>query len=201
LKGIFLLDIDTQRDFMLPSGALYVPGAERLVPKLRRLFDFAKRSGMSILSSVDCHNPEDPEFEEFEPHCIKGTEGQKKLDDTRLRLPLVFENRPVDRNLADSVKKHQQIIVEKQELDMFSNPVTERLLRVLPPFAIVAGVATEYCVKLATLGLRRMNIKAAVLTDVISPIDRAGGEEALREMRRAGAEITTLDNLLNVLQR
>jgi len=200
LKGIFLLDIDTQRDFMLPSGALYLKGAERLIPKLQRLFDFARQSGLSILSSVDAHFPDDPEFADFEPHCIKGTEGQKKLDETRLRRLLVLENRPIDRNLVDMVKKHQQIVVEKQELDVFSNPVTERLLRALPPYAIVAGVATDCCVKLATLGLRRMGIKAAVLSDVITPIDIESGEKAIQEMRRAGAEFTTLDNLLNVFQ-
>ena len=30
-------DIDTQIDFMFPAGALYVPGAEKLLPRIAQL--------------------------------------------------------------------------------------------------------------------------------------------------------------------
>jgi nicotinamidase/pyrazinamidase len=198
MKAVFFLDVDTQRDFMLPSGALYVPGADRMIPKLQRLFDLARKNGISIISSVDAHSPDDSEFQQFPQHCLKGAEGQKKLDETSLRRPLVLENRPQDRNLMEAVRKHQQIIIEKQELDVFSNPVMEKLLRILPHYAIVFGVATEYCVKLATLGLRKLNIKTAVLGDVIRPIDPERARDAIDEMRQAGAEFITLDTLIGV---
>ena len=70
MKNIFFVDVDTQLDFMLSNGALYVPGAERMIPKLRRLFDFARKNEISILSSVDAHTPDDPEFSSFPPHCV-----------------------------------------------------------------------------------------------------------------------------------
>src|SRR5512136_2129758 len=117
MKNIFFMDVDTQRDFMLSFGALYVPGAERLIPKMRRLFDFAKKNDVTVISSTDAHAANDPEFQQFPPHCMKGTEGQRKLDETLFNRPLVFENKPVNRNLIESVRKHQQIIVEKQTLD------------------------------------------------------------------------------------
>jgi nicotinamidase/pyrazinamidase len=196
MKNIFFLDVDTQRDFMLPSGALYVPGAERIVPKLRHLFDFARRNDIFILSSVDSHSSNDPEFQQFPPHCMQGTEGQRKIDETLLPRPLVFPNKLVDRNLPDAVRKHGQIMIEKQTLDLFSNPVAERLLRVLPPRAIVFGVTTEYCVKLACLGLRRMGIQAAVVSDAIRALTLKSEKEALEEMRRAGVEFITLETLI-----
>jgi len=196
MKNIFFVDVDTQRDFMLSTGALSVPGAERIVPKLRRLFDFARKNDISVLSTMDAHIADDPEFRDFPPHCVQGTEGQRKLDETLLPRPLVFQARPVDRNLRDAVRKHQQIIVEKQSLDPFSNPVLERLLRVLPPHAIVFGVATEYCVKLACLGIRRLGIPAAVVTDAIRALAPKTEKEALEEMRRAGVEFITLETLL-----
>ena len=34
-------DVDTQLDFLYPAGALYVPGAETLLPALTRLTNFA----------------------------------------------------------------------------------------------------------------------------------------------------------------
>jgi nicotinamidase/pyrazinamidase len=196
MKNIFFLDVDTQRDFMLSAGALYVPGAERIIPKLRRLFDFARKNDISILSSVDAHVPDDPEFKQFPPHCVQGTEGQRKIDDTLFPRPLVLPNKPIDRNLLDIVRKHQQIIVEKQTLDFFSNPVSERLLRVLPPHAIVFGVATEYCVKMACLGLRRMGVRTALVSDAIRALAPKTEKEALEEMRRAGVELIALDTLL-----
>ena len=181
---------------MIPGGALYVPGAERLIPKLIRILDFARKNSVSVLSSADAHGSNDPEFQEFPPHCITGTEGQRKIDATLLPRPFVFENKPADRNLVEIVKKHQQIIVQKQELDVFSNPVTEKLLRILPKHAIVFGVTTEYCVKLAVVGLRRLGIKVAVVVDAVQALEPRTGEAAIEEIRRLGVEFITTETLL-----
>ena len=196
MKNLFFLDVDTQRDFMLPTGALYVPGAERILPKLRRLFDFARKNEISILSSVDAHVADDPEFKQFPPHCVQGTEGQRKVDETLLPRPLIFQQQPVDRNLPEAVRKHQQIIVEKQSLDLFSNPIAERLTRVLPPRAIVFGVTTEYCVKMACLGLRRLGVQTVLITDAVRALTPKTEKEAVEEMRRAGVEFIILEALL-----
>ena len=196
MKNLFFLDVDTQRDFMLPTGALYVPGAERILPKLRRLFDFARKNEISILSSVDAHVADDPEFKQFPPHCVQGTEGQRKVDETLLPRPLIFQQQPVDRNLPEAVRKHQQIIVEKQSLDLFSNPIAERLTRVLPPRAIVFGVTTEYCVKMACLGLRRLGVQTVLITDAVRALAPKTEKEAVEEMRRAGVEFIILEALL-----
>jgi len=195
MRNIFFFDVDTQRDFMLSTGALYVAGAERIIPKLRSLFDFAKKNEISILSSMDAHVPNDPEFQQFPAHCVQGTEGQRKLDETLLPRPLIFPNKPVDRNLMEAVRKHQQVIVEKESLDPFGNPVLVRLLRVLPPHAIVFGVATEYCVKLACLGIRRLGVPVALVTDAIRALAPQTEKEALRDMREAGVELITLETL------
>jgi nicotinamidase/pyrazinamidase len=196
MKSVFFLDVDTQRDFVLPGGALYVPGAERLIPKFRRLFEFARRNDITVLSSADAHTPGDPEFQEFPPHCVQGTEGQRKIDDTLLPRPLILENKPIDRNLMEAVRKHRQIIVQKQTLDVFDNPVTERLLRVLPPYAFVFGVTTEYCVRKAALGLRKLGTKTAIVTDAIRALAPRDGEAAIEEMRKAGCEFVTVETLI-----
>ena len=43
MKTVFF-DVDTQLDFLYPAGALYVPGAERIVPAIARLNRFAARA-------------------------------------------------------------------------------------------------------------------------------------------------------------
>lgn len=198
MKTIFLLDLDTQKDFMLPGGALPVPGAARLVPKLRRLFDFARKTGITVLSAVHAHAPGNAECGHFAAHCLVGTDGRRKLEDTELRRFLVLENKPVDRNLVEVVRRYQQIVIERQDWDLFSNPVAERLLRVLPAHAIVFGVPAEHSVRLAALGLRQRGVKAAVLSDVVLPLEGSSAGPAEQEMRRAGVEFLTLEMLFDI---
>lgn len=198
MENVFLLDLDTQKDFVLPGGALPVPGAVRLLPKLRRLFDFARKTGVTVLSAVHAHAPGDPEFAHFPPHCLAGTDGRRKLEDTELRRFLVFENRPVDRNLVEAVRRYQQIVIERQDWDLFSNPIAERLLRVLPAHAIVFGVPAEHSVKLAAVGLQRRGVKTAVLSDVVLPLEGGSAGRAEQEMRRAGVEFLTLEMLFDI---
>jgi nicotinamidase/pyrazinamidase len=199
MKGIFLFDIDTQRDFMLSDGKLYVPGAERLLPKLRRLFDFAKAHGVTIISTADAHAPEDLEFVNYPPHCLRGTEGQRKVNESLLLHPLILENKPANRNFAELVRKHQQIIVEKQEFDVFSNPVIEKLLRVLPPHAVIFGVPADHAVKPAALGLRRLGLKAAVVQNATLPLEPREAAKSEAAMRSAGVEFITLEVLVGAI--
>ena len=198
MKNLFFFDIDTQNDFMIKTGALYVPQAERIIPNLRRLFDFAAENEITIISTMDTHTADDPEFLEFPPHCVRGTNGWRKIDDTSLPRPLVFTTKPVDRNLTDCVRKNRQIVVEKNTFDVFSNPVMERLTRALPPRAVVFGVATEYCVKKAVLGLRRLSVQTVVIDDAVRAIAPKTGKEAIAEMQAAGADVIPLANLFEL---
>ncbi len=198
MKNLFFLDLDTQRDLMLSHGALSVPGADRLVPKLRRLFNFAKANSVTVLSSAISRSASDPGSAPLPPHCIRGTEGQRKLDDTLMLHPLILENKPIDRSFHDMVRKHPQIIIEKQDFDIFSNPATEKLLRVLPPHAILFGVPLEHSVLLAALGLRRLGLKTAVIQNAVLPLDPREAARAETAMRGARVEFITLEVLLGV---
>ncbi len=68
-------EVDTQADFMLPGGKLYVPGAEKLLPNIRKLTDAARQGRVFLVSHGCYHTKDDPEFATFPPHCIKGTSG------------------------------------------------------------------------------------------------------------------------------
>jgi len=196
MNAIFFLDVDTQRDLMLSGGALYVPGAERMAPKLRRLFDFARKHDIFILSTVDAHSRDDPEFANVPVHCLRKTDGQRKIDDTLLPRSLIFENKPLNRNLLEALKKHRQIIVEKQTHSPFDNPVTEKLLKALPQHAIVFGVPLEHSVLQACLGLRRSGIKTALITDAVGSLDPHAAARVFKEMQQRGVELITTEALM-----
>ena len=61
------------RDSLYPSGALYVPGAEAIVDRVAALNLWAARHAIPVISTMDAHTPNDPEFRDWPPHCIAGT--------------------------------------------------------------------------------------------------------------------------------
>ena len=77
MKTIFF-DIDSQLDFLYPAGALYVPGAEHIVPAIARLNHYAAAHGIPVISTTDAHTENDPEFRDWPPHCVAGTTGQAR---------------------------------------------------------------------------------------------------------------------------
>ena len=74
------IDVDSQLDFLYPAGALYVPGAERIVPAIARLNRYAAANGIPVISTTDAHTENDPEFKTWPHHCVAGTTGQRKAE-------------------------------------------------------------------------------------------------------------------------
>src|SRR5271170_3189085 len=151
---IIFWEVDAQRDFMLPGGKLYVPGAERIIPNIKRLVDAAQKAGALLVSSACSHEATDPEFASFPQHCIRGTEGARIVPGGLKRDHLIIPSRRSFSFPAD-LFKHAQIVIEKQELDVFSNPHTHKIVERLGREAkyVVFGVVTELCVHFAAKGL------------------------------------------------
>ena len=72
MKLVFF-DVDTQNDFLYVAGALYVPGAESIVPRVAALNRYAAGAGIPLISTVDAHTENDPEFRDWPPHCVRGS--------------------------------------------------------------------------------------------------------------------------------
>lgn len=190
------VDIDTQFDFLDPSGRLYVPGAERIVPNLRRLVA-AAAGGIPILSSADAHAPDDPEFAQFPPHCIRGTAGQRKLDATLLLNRVVLDPEPRMPNPAELLGRYDQIIFHKTTLDVFGNPNFARIIEEVEVGCyIVFGVATDYCVRAAAMGLLQRGRAVTLVADAIAAVSVEGAQRTCEELRRAGARFGTTDEIL-----
>src|SRR5690348_18513736 len=85
-------EVDTQADFMLPGGKLYVPGAEKRIPQMKRLVEAARAGKVFLVSSTDQHAPDDPEFQRFPAHCVRGTSGAAILPGLTAEKPLPIPN-------------------------------------------------------------------------------------------------------------
>ncbi|TAN22717.1 MAG: cysteine hydrolase [Acidobacteria bacterium] len=192
---LVFLDIDTQVDFMLPAGALYVPGAETIIPNLQRLMTFAAAQRLLVLSSADAHAPDDPSFAQWPPHCVAGTPGQQRIAETRMPAPLLLLNRPGA--FRPPAPAAGQVILEKIDYDVSSNPNFDPLLRALGDSRfVVFGVATGYCVQASALALRRRGYAVIVVTDAIRGITEEGHQTALRTLAEAGVRFASTDDVL-----
>lgn len=197
MKRIAFFDVDTQKDFMDPAGALYVSGAERLADRLGDLTRHARERGIPLVASADAHAPDDPEFRQFPPHCVAGTPGQGRIAATAVAGTRVVPVAPVDDDELDAAARAGEALFEKTHFDAFTNPNLERYLaRLKAEEFVVYGVATDYCVRAAVLGLLRRGWRVRLVTDAIAAVAAESGRKALDEMLAAGARATTTAEVL-----
>lgn len=158
-------DIDTQIDFMFPSGALYVPGAERIVPVVAEL----NRRAPLVISTMCAHAENDPEFAVYGHHCVVGTVGQQKPAATLVGNP------------------DRQILIAKQQLNVFSVPELMPLLnRLNADRYVVYGVVTEICVEFAALGLIETGKRVEIVTDAVRSLDDSKAARMFERFTAAG---------------
>jgi nicotinamidase/pyrazinamidase len=185
MSAVFF-DIDSQLDFLYPAGALYVPKAERIVPAIARLNRHAAAHGIPVVSTTDAHTEEDPEFRVWPHHCVAGTWGQRKAESTILGRRVVIPNR--DCELA--IEGAQQIVVEKQTVDVFAARNLSRVIgRLAADRYVVYGVVTEICVLYAVRGLLETGKPVTVVTDAIETLKEEDSRRALAECLAGGATL------------
>lgn len=186
MNRIFV-DVDTQNDFMNKDGSLYVPGAEEIKPNLAKLSAFAEEKGITVFYTLDNHTKGDAELKRnggpFPDHCMFGTDGWKKIKETSPSM--------------ERLEKLNFRIVLKNSYDMFSNPRSGVHLKGLGyPNGVIYGVATDYCIKAAVLGILKRKMKVMVIEDAIAGVDKKTTSEAITEMKDAGAIFMTTEEFL-----
>jgi len=210
-KGILFFDLDTQHDFMRAEGSLYVPGAEGIIQNVSKARRFAFDNGYSILASTDWHDLENPEISDspdfkdtFPPHCMAGKPGSERVGDLG-KLPIdVVPLEPLsDAELHKLIDKKQfHIVIRKNEIDVFSNTNTERIIEILKPKAIIIfGVALDFCVRMALEQLlKRPGIKTYLLQDAVKGLGNIPDDEIINKFKAGGVEIISTSDLRKNIQ-
>lgn len=201
-RNVIFWEVDTQADFMLPGGKLYVPGAERLLPNIRRLTDAARQGRVFLVSHGCYHTPDDPEFKTFPPHCIKGTPGSAYVPEALTEKLVIVPNDPAAA-LPSDLAQYRQIHLEKQTLDIFASHHADELVKRLgndnDKEFVVFGVVTEYCVRLAAKGLLERGRRVSIVKDAIETLKAEDGERTMAELQSLGANFITTDQALALL--
>jgi nicotinamidase/pyrazinamidase len=205
-KKVIFWDVDTQFDFMNPQGKLFVPGADKIIDNVSNVRKFALENGYSIIASTDWHSLDNDEISPapdykttFPPHCIVDTSGAQRvgfLGDIPINY-IGTEEMPRDR-LAELVDRPQfHIVLRKNTLDIFENPNTDEILRLVnPQTVIVYGIALDFCVGMIVCDLlRRGKADVIVLEDAAAGLGTRPNEEIFEEFRTKGVKVQKLDDL------
>ena len=178
MGGRILWDVDTQVDFMLPEGKLYVPGAEEVADNMRRLVEAARGAGVVHVASADDHELTDPEISD-EPD---------------------FANTFPPGLLPGLIQGRREILLLKKNFNVFTNPNTDPLLDALDPDEIVVfGVATDVCDDAAIRGFLQRGRRVRFVEDAARGLDEDRVAASLAFWREGGVEFTTADAVVKSL--
>ena len=200
-----LWDVDTQIDFMLPHGKLYVPGAEDTAPAMKRLVDAARAAGIPHVASADDHELTDPELAHdpdftntFPPHCLRGTHGAEKIPETQQEDPLPLALIPYPPGLVPGlIEGRREILLLKKNFDVFTNPNTQAVLEALDPVEIVVfGVATDICDNAAILGFLQRGRRVRFVEDAARGLDEQRTAACMAVWRAGGVDSTTTEEVV-----
>lgn len=199
-RNVVFWEVDAQADFMLPGGKLYVPGAEKLLPNIRRLTDAARQGRVFLVSHGCYHTKDDPEFAIFPPHCVQGTPGANLVPEALTEKILTVPNEAAA-SLPPDLSRYQQILLEKQTLNIFESRHADELVERLGPNVefVVFGVVTEFCVRFAAKGLLERGRRVSVVQDAIETLNSEDGKRAVAELQALGATFITTTQALALL--
>lgn len=183
-----LLDISAQRDFFSPRGSCFSGQSAEAARNVRRLFKWARKSRVPVLSTVlRVRNGEIGPLAPV-PHCLEGTEGEKRIFATVLTGCIDLGLRNVTDLPEDIFEQYRQVVVEMRFTDIFSHGRIERLLTELDAESFVlCGAGSARGIVEATIGLRQRRFEVVLAADAILDLDDPGAEFAWLRMLAKGA--------------
>ncbi len=148
-RGEALLVLDMLNDFIHEKGSLLVPGASRIVPRIRELIAQARAAGVPVIYVCDTHRPDDAEFEHWPPHGVVGSWGGQVVDEL---APL-----PTD------------YIVHKRRYSAFYGTDLELTLSEMGVCRVLlTGVLTNICVWVTAYEASMRNFDVTLFRDAVA---------------------------------
>jgi len=195
-----LIDINTQRDFLLAGGKACIRNHRRVLAHIRRVMAWARRRNIPVISTCDVYpNGNGNDDNSMIDYCLDGTEGQRKIHYTLLSDRISF---PADGNTdlpRDMLRRYRQVILYKRCVDPFDEPRIDRLLSELRANEfIIIGTDVEGAVKATVLGLLQRGKKVTVVFDALGSHDKREADMALRKMEAKGAKLIETKRLAGI---
>ena len=181
-----LVIVDVQNDFADPEGNLYVPGGEHVVPLINAEIARARESGAFVVYTRDWHPERTPHFAKdggvWPVHCVMDTWGAEFHPDLLIDGPEITKgSNGEDGYSGFSMRDPETDEVTSTEL---STLLADRDINRL----VVAGLATDYCVKATALDGLSRGFAVELLARAMRAVDLepGDGQKAIDEVEAAG---------------
>ena len=189
-----IIDINTQKDFLLADGKVCIRNHRRVLSHIRRIMAWARRRNVPIISACEVYPNNNGGT-----YCIDGTEGQKKIRYTILNNHISFPADGKTNFPGDILRQYRQVILHKRSIDPFDEPRIERLLsETRAGEFVLVGANAEDAVVATALGLLQRNKKVTIVIDAVGTRDRMEASMALRKMQAKGARFIETRKLAGV---
>ncbi|TEU10922.1 MAG: cysteine hydrolase [Anaerolineales bacterium] len=165
--------VDMQRGFLEEGNSLFCGDkARQIIPNVQKLLAEEVTKGSTLLFTADTHDPDDKEFQMFQPHCVRGTP----------EVEIVPE-------LSEFVEKGT-VIPKTRYSGFFGTDMEQRLAELAPEKLIVCGVCTDICVMHTVADARNRDYTVEVPRDCVASFDPEAHEFALKHMEKVlGAKV------------
>jgi nicotinamidase/pyrazinamidase len=201
-----LVLVDLQNDF-LPGGALAVRDGDAVIPVANRL----QRHFELVLATQDWHPRNHGSFAANHPgkqpgdvidlhglaqilwpvHCVQGSPGAEFAKDLdRSRVSRVFH-----KGTDPAIDSYSTFFDNAHRK---STGLAEYLEEQAVDAVVLLGLATDYCVRYSALDALGLGLRTRVVVDGCRGVELVPGdvERAWRDMREAGAELVTSEELV-----
>ena len=189
LPGTALLVVDVQNDFADANGNLYVQGGEDVVPLINGEIDRAQAAGIPVVYTKDWHPPDTPHFAKYggkwPVHCVRDTWGAEFHPDLKVAGDTIYKATGPEDGYSGFSMTHLPT-GERRETGL------EQLLRDRGVgHVVIAGLATDYCVKETGLDAVEMGFDTEVIADATRPVEveSGDGDRALHDLEQAGVRL------------
>ncbi len=192
-----LIDIDTQKDFLLAGGKACIGNHRRVLAHIRRVMAWARSRNVPVISTAEIHPNHNNESQIC--YCLDGTDGQKKIRYTLFKNRLSFPADGCTDLPRDMLRRYKQVILHKRCVDPFDEPRIDRLLsEVRANEFILVGTSLEGAIEATALGLLQRGKKVTVVIDAVGSRNKREAKLALRKMETKGAKLIETKKLAGV---
>ncbi|MGH9138622.1 MAG: isochorismatase family protein [Acidimicrobiales bacterium] len=186
-----LVVVDVQNDFADPAGSLSVAGGEDVVEAVNTEVDKARAAGALVVYTQDWHPPSTPHFAKdggtWPVHCVAGTWGAELHPE--LDVP---EGAERVRKGTGGEDGYSGFAMRDPVTGEESSTGLAELLRARDiGRVVVAGLATDYCVKATALDAVSAGFDTTVVREAVAAVDLepGDGDRVLDELAGAGVSL------------
>jgi len=184
-----LIVVDMQNDFADPEGSLYVRGGEEVVPLVNQEIELARGAGATVVYTQDWHPEHTPHFARdggiWPVHCVQGTWGAEFHPQLEIEGEVVRKGTGGEDGYSGFSTRHPETGEERPtELE---DLLRRRQIRKV----VVAGLATDYCVKATALDAADLGFATTLLRAAVRPVELepGDGQRAVDAMAAAGVAL------------